>query len=103
MSHTPGPWQISGPSKPDNVGGRDYAVLDEQTKIIAECYEKVGPSDTRPAYANARLIAAAPELLQACKELVDIASGLRRNPNRTYGAVDAIVEAEKAIAKAEGK
>jgi hypothetical protein len=64
VKHTPGPWSVVGPSKPDNTGGRDYAILAQQ-KIIAEAYERVGPNDDRPAYENALLIAAAPDLLAA--------------------------------------
>ena len=67
--YTLGPWHARGPSQPDNTGGRDRCVLDDDGKIIAECFEHVGFSDdrktyaVRPAEANARLIAAAPELL----------------------------------------
>jgi hypothetical protein len=49
-------------------------------KIIAECFEHVGrlpdnTYDTRPAYDNARLIAAAPDLLDALKLAIPLMVG----------------------------
>ena len=73
--YTLGPWHARGPSQPDNTGGRDWCVLDDDGKIIAECFEHVGFSDdrktyaVRPAEANARLIAAAPEMLEALEQV----------------------------------
>ena len=69
--YTLGPWHARGPSQPDNTGGRDWCVLDDDGKIIAECFEHVGFSDdrktyaVRPAEANAHLISTAPEMLEA--------------------------------------
>ena len=60
--YTPGPWKACFP-----VGNPPF-VGDEGTVII----QKVGPLGNRPiAQANARLIAAAPDLLAALTDLVN--------------------------------
>ena len=53
--------------------------------------------------ANARLIAAAPDLLDACKELNKVAQeiGLTDDQNMRNKLAKAVVEAEAAIAKAK--
>ena len=53
-AHTPGPWRIV------DAGMRGVECRDEKGRVIF---------DTAPiAHGNARLIAAAPELLAACRE-----------------------------------
>ena len=53
VTHTPGPWEL--------VQERDYLNLQEKdTNLVIAQF--IGSSD-----ANARLIAAAPELLEQCK------------------------------------
>lgn len=61
-THTPGPWAYQHPTK-----GSPYAyVVDSVDRPICEL------NDNRVNYeANARLLAAAPELLAAVKELSD--------------------------------
>lgn len=87
-SHTPGPWKIDGGTNKnddlfiwqdtDKLGGHGIA------KIYGEWGDMTGP--------NARLIAAAPELLLSAK-----AALLRCSD------VAAKIMLEKAIAKAEGR
>lgn len=57
--HTPGPWQIQG----EEIHSAEY--------VLGAVYgiDDYSEEDTE-ADANARLIAAAPELLQACQELI---------------------------------
>ena len=81
--HTPGPWELWGTASPSQV-------------IAAENYfvaQTLGRNDE----ANARLIAAAPDLLVACKELLEV---WEEAP--AYGHASA-VKARAAIAKAEGE
>lgn len=72
-AHTPGPWETRRAVTPDNTGGYDWAIT-KDGKVLAEAFENVGYAtdgetyDKRPAQANARLIAAAPELLEALEE-----------------------------------
>jgi hypothetical protein len=101
MSHTLGPWRIrhNGTHDGDRTitsATRDIVRLDG------------GINDDSETCANARLIAAAPELLEACKNVVwklshggDKGKGFEMN---TIDLKDAVVRlCETAIAKAEGK
>lgn len=83
-AHTPGLWKIC------NVPGRDaLAVYDNQAnEYIATVWHS--ERDPKEGAANARLIAAAPDLLAALKEVV-------RLSDRQHDAWDA---ARAAIAKA---
>ncbi len=73
---TPGPWVPRRAVKPDNTGGYDWAIIAPDKAIVAECFEVVDWAengvdfDTRPVEANARLIAAAPDLLEALQAVV---------------------------------
>jgi len=81
-THTPGPWTFRGP------------IVFSDFSCVASC--DFGASQTVPvseAEANARLIAAAPELLEACRQ------ALFAIPT-THGAFQTIAA---AIAKAEGR
>lgn len=85
--HTPGPWSIKDDAvnaiEPDVMAGEFY---------IAQCF---GHSHHDEALANARLIAAAPELLEA---LQDCREALRR-----AGAEGELKVVDAAIAKALGE
>lgn len=76
-AHTPGPWR-EGPT--DGIGQRGkLTVVDANGLKVADCearrvglkYERPLPEDT----ANARLVSAAPELLAALLEMVDMHGG----------------------------
>ena len=87
MSHTPGPWEIHPYA--DNEGD----IHGGDGKLV--CMMRQGDTDPEDDWsADARLIAAAPDLLAALKELVDDCDGLlgwNCDP------------AKRAIAKAEGR
>jgi len=90
---TPGPWKLN------NLGPRirRFAVLGPQNQGIADVYHNP---------ANALLIAAAPELLEALRELAEIGEGgvieRRETGQPTWHALDAVrTIARAAIAKAE--
>lgn len=83
--HTPGPWLTNGTAGHEKHG--QWSVYAESGKTIAIVYD--GERD-------ANLIAAAPQLLEACQRLVSFADG-------KVSHVDWAVEnARAAIAKAEG-
>ena len=73
MTHTPGPWYVEGES--DNVGEAEVIVSGIPNgggRIVAwtaNSYEADSDNETTTAEdrANARLIAAAPDLLEACE------------------------------------
>ena len=95
--HTPGPWTL----EPSPKGGFNVLDPDKNVPGICRTYARFGePEDT----ANARLIAAAPDLLKALKDAVrlgQIRYHYRLKSNAAYcDRVDAI---QAAIAKAEGE
>ena len=97
MKHTKGPWRID--KSADNalpcVVGID--PKDRQEFEICEVWgEDIDIKETPMARANAHLIAAAPELLEACKALYNA----KGNQSRLEKA---LIKAEAAIAKAEEK
>lgn len=102
VPHTPGPW------RPNVAGGAD--LIDARKRLVARAYD---PEDddavTREAAANARLIAAAPDLLAALEDLLPYAAREIKRLNDTmvgslYPAINLakLDRAEAAIAKARG-
>ena len=86
MSHTPGPWSAHAHESTDtytiHVAGRSW-----------ESWAVAHVGDCTDDEANARLIAAAPDLLEALKNVI-------RGVPDTW---DGVIKARAAIAKAEGK
>lgn len=87
-SHTPGPWHVS---QDTNVDAGDVHTDGVR---VAKCWTSTFAPPPLEAAANARLIAAAPDLLEACKTIVQ----LGKSRYHDLG-IDKMVEA--AIAKAE--
>jgi hypothetical protein len=94
MTHTPGPWRIE---ERNGMAANQYGRFN----VSASHYSRPGVIDGRDCVvevrdeANARLIAAAPDLLEALKNLVAF---LDDQDNFKFTE-----EARAAIAKAEGK
>lgn len=82
--HTPGPWAI-------NCDLGIYAATGTQWAIASVGFGWPHQPDRREAEANAHLIAAAPELLEALEYLVGLGGG------------DCLDMARAAIAKARGQ
>jgi hypothetical protein len=89
--HTPGPWVVYDDS---NDGKTNRIEISARGKTVARIYHSV-PAEDLP---NARLIAAAPDLLEACKALEILFAPLARD-STTASWID---KARAAIAKAEG-
>jgi len=84
QEHTPGPWGTSG-------GKGVYA---ESGREIIFCAHNTRSGSTEEKEANARLIAAAPELLAACQRLLALASeGVRAGDSAQGQAREAITKA----------
>lgn len=91
-NHAPGPWSASPYS---SVVG---SLISSGSRPVGAAFPQ---SVTAEALANARLIAAAPELLAALKWLYELnATGVFTLPDSDYAA---ITSAAAAIAKAEGE
>ena len=82
MTHTPGPWTISG------------------WAIRMSGGHKLANFDMMPDKANARLIAAAPELLEACEATLDALTELI---GADYDLTGEQAKLRAAIAKAKGE
>lgn len=98
--HTPGPWKVvlSDNATPhvQHIHGVDWTYVCDLSSRVC-----VMPAEITSSYnslANARLIAAAPELLEALHGLLNVISETRGLP-----AYNAVLDAQKAIAKADGK
>jgi len=86
--HTPGPWHIVEDRVPASL-----EVFAGKT-AIAECWRR---ADVPTEKANARLISAAPDLLEALKKMVECS-----HTGNVYLCADASQKAYAAIAKATG-
>ena len=97
--HTPGPWEI----KPEE-SNRNYIRI--RGSLVGELYKIANvplpdydcERDAKECRANTRLIAAAPDLLEALQNLVD---QCEQEPG--WHQAPAIQSARAAIAKAEGR
>ena len=92
-THTPGPWGIEQTGQTNWIGRMRSDGSGKIDEIVTSTDRfKLTPKATFRNDANARLIAAAPELLEALKEVVAIS-------DRKHDAWD---RAKAAIAKASG-
>lgn len=100
-THTPGPWEV-------NVGTVQVHVYGQGGKVVSMPrieYLRDKPVATPEELANARLIAAAPELLATCETLLNLCRDLAADyPALSYAdrLEQAEREAEAAIGKARG-
>lgn len=105
VKHTPGPWIIED----------DTDIIDQNGTFIATTHDPASDIGTAREYANARLIAAAPDLLAALKasqEMVErsaevyadrLATDGTSHAAENWGAALKITkQVQAAIAKAEG-
>jgi hypothetical protein len=98
MKHTPGPWKV--------LKQNENLFITEDIFIVASAWTGVYKNETTDdAEANAHLIAAAPELLEACKALANVISGWDGEWQRQCGSdfVDAYAMLIAAVDKAERK
>lgn len=99
---TPGPWEWKQ-SRGNNI--YEHKVF-TQHRVIAELdsADAISPDnhiEAKTIKANARLIAAAPELLEALRMVVDVFNLDRYK--KDSGGGKCYIKAQTAIAKAEGK
>jgi hypothetical protein len=114
--HTPGPWSVPHFAEPDTNCNCGYVLCDHLMGAVATVHcsgegadwQKHGDNPKfAEAVANARLIAAAPDMYEALKALVaqildyEKVNNLSPNPGRKY-CWDNTERAVAAIAKAEG-
>lgn len=101
--HTPGPWKMSHGGLPGDSGfsiASDSAEADN-VKITAECWPCtiVSEDHRQELFANGRLIAAAPELLEALEMMAEC----WQNGSPVCAGSEVAKDAIAAIAKARGE
>lgn len=89
MPHTPGPWHASD----------DWRITDQEGILIAQ--GRCSYSTLNQADANAKLLAAAPDLLTALRNIMELDQVFPRDGSQRDGEFAQI--ARVAIAKAEGR
>jgi len=90
--HTPGPWEAEGP---EQFYGEAVCDLNNGWRVVTL---KADPNEYEPE-ADAKLIAAAPELLEALEKCVFLLGSIGHRPNNSATAMVAF----DAIAKAKGE
>lgn len=96
-THTPGPWNAEGfeitCDRWSTLATVDRGATDMDDNVIMDS----------EAEANARLIAAAPEMLETLKLLTARIDLSKLNVSKDFGLMNAHACALKAIARVEGK
>ena len=92
MTHTPGPWAATDSLK----------VLSPDQNYVADCDVSLA-IDVGEREPNARLIAAAPELLSIAHRWIAIDAGSWHSNRYAAETLELITATEAAIAKAEGR
>jgi hypothetical protein len=103
--HTPGPWKLSHGGLPGDSG---FSIVSnnaeaENVKVTAECWPCtiVSEEHRQELFANARLIASAPELLEALTSLLAMVEfAIDKNDGDIYGQVYSEVDHQAVIANA---
>lgn len=107
--HTPGPWSVPHFAEPDVNCQCGYVLTDNLMGAVAtvhcsgegDDWERSGDNPKfAEACANARLIAAAPDLLRVAKAILSLAS---QEPAAARLSIVERVELADIIAKAEGR
>lgn len=111
MKHTPGPWEVTGNKKLfiEPINQRvNFTELYEscqhcnvnKNKDITNGSQIYNPRKLKEAQANARLMAAAPDLLEACKYAFENLKP-KGNVKKDFGGHLAMATLSRAIKKAE--
>jgi hypothetical protein len=96
--HTPGPWRLPTAAEAQRWGVH-FLILDSEGGSLANA-EPGFPMELGTVVANARLMAAAPELLEACRRLLKFNEELSEEVG-VSAHYPSSEFARKAIAKAE--
>ncbi len=105
MKHTPAPWKVQNPRHFPNKENAHYFIVNGDA--LVSIMPELQSNRTEESEANARLIAAAPELLEIVEELgrfiTNIENGFKPSTEDTISAFKFIApQVRAAIAKAEG-
>jgi hypothetical protein len=94
MKHTPGPWSA------ENTEGVQTDIIDGYDQVLATCYRPLNAMSVMP---DALLMAAGPELLDACKAALPALRWSAVHQPGNYAQCNHVIALiEEAIQKAEG-
>ena len=100
MTHTQGQWQLHSPTEGDpKTGDGTYCITGSHGGVIV----KIIPEDSSETPANATLIAAAPAMLKALRDLlayIEVTDDDIDHTEYCLNSGEAVQNAEAAIAKA---
>lgn len=96
QAHTPGPWRWV-PGKGHREGSIEPKICD-----FGDSTQYYSTAGMPPSEADACLIAAAPDMLEALKDAVDLFEGANVYAD-FLTSIQVIMKARAAIAKAEGR
>jgi len=102
MRHTPGPWAIRG----QRIESEQHNVGDIAHIYCKDVSRSVRWDEDSTAQANAQLIAAAPELLEACKALCEEWENSFEGQDTGFDDTalhEIVIMARHALLKAEGR
>jgi hypothetical protein len=99
VNYTPGPWSIAG---------RGYTIFGSDDAVVISSFDAETDEEEERYIANARLIAAAPDLLAALEGVIEDSMALARGyaaatGDRLTDEGEGIRRARAAIAKARGE
>ncbi len=102
MTHTKGPWVVYPEiQKPTKAGKSAYYEVESAVRAPWVAKVQTFDDDQGECEANARLVAAAPDLLEACKEWVHIDSSVVSLAEQRRRWEEVVGKMKAAIAKAE--
>lgn len=100
-AHTPGPWRaaIGDDWRPRYGENRDFVCVEHAVYDAIDVYALAASQSAEEHFGNARLIAAAPDLLAACQALMAIDDD---SPTRETDQLAAEIQIHLAVCKATG-
>lgn len=101
MKHTPGPWTVGTNKSPSNVTAGKYDI--QQWPTDAGLSRPVSSEENETEVANAHLIAAAPEMLEALEGIAAKMEWITEPKLRNWKDVCTRMAAEAAVAIAKAK
>src|SRR3990167_398391 len=103
--HTPGPWTIDPSEQRDISGSRVFKVVTDDRNAADGLIADVSAwwVDTQSARANARLIAAAPEMLALIRKDAENFDAAIHGRRLVYNDLELAKERRALLARIEGK
>lgn len=101
---TPGPWKICIPMNPDRAYGIEaHDDAEGPDGEATQCVAEICDGSPEVAVADARLIAAAPDLFAACEQALQDAIDLQEEKDHLGEDFNTVKILKAALAKARGE